>query len=303
MRKKIHIFIAAIIFSIILWGSISLSDFYYTNVDLKLVLTDFPPGFTSGSKIPDAVSLKVKGQGWKLISMNVGADTDFKVSVNRDSGKKVIGIAGNLANNRWILSDLEIIEIYPDTIACYVEKIVYRKVIVIPELELDFKPGYGLASELSYFPDSVIVSGPESFMKNLQAIKTKPVSLTALDSKRETVVGLPAVRGITYDHEIINVNLDVQRIVDRQIDDIEVEILDVPPDKEVLLFPGKIGCSVRGGIDVLGKLSNDQFKAYVYYKDLVIDTLGSVLPGIDAPTNTSVLFTKPERLRYVIKSF
>jgi len=303
LRKKIYIFIAAILFSFILWGSISLSDFYYTDVDLKLVLTDFPPGYTCGSNIPGNVSLRVKGQGWRLVSLNIGADTDFKVSVNGDSGQKVIGIASNLTDNRWILSELEIIDIAPDTIAFNVEKIISKKLPVVPQLNLDFKPGYGLASKLVFSPDSIIVSGPAGMLRKMEQIRTREIELASLDSKIQKVVLLPTIRGFTYSSQSVNVTLDIQRIIDRQIENIEVEVIDVPPDKEVLLFPNKIGCSVRGGIEVLGKLSKENFKSYVYYKDVVLDTLGSVLPQIESPPNTIVLFTKPERLRYVIKSY
>ncbi len=303
MRKKIYIFIAAIIFSFILWGSISLSDFYYTDVDLKLVLTDFPPGYTTGPSFPDQVSLRVKGQGWRLVSLNIGADSDFRVSLNGDSGKKVIGLLSNLNNNRWILSELEIIDISPDTIICDIEKIISTKLPVVPQLDLDFKPGYGLASDVTFTPDSVVVSGPANLMAELSEIKTVTTEFKSLDSGIEKIVQLPELRGFNFSNRFINLNLDVQRIIDRQIDDIEVEVLDVPPDKEVLLFPNKIGCSVRGGIKILGKLNSDQFKSFVYYKDVVLDTLGSVVPQVDAPPNTQVLFTKPERLRYVIKSY
>ncbi|MBT8380198.1 MAG: hypothetical protein KJN64_13305 [Ignavibacteria bacterium] len=303
MRKKIYIFIAAIIFSFILWGSISLSDYYYTNVDLKLVLSDFPDGYTTGSNIPENVSLRVKGQGWKLVSLNIGADSDFRVSVNADSGQKLIGTASNLTNNRWILSDLEVIDIAPDTIVFKVEKVISKLLPVVPQLNLDFKPGYGLASDLSFLPDSINVSGPVGMMRFMEHIPTKKIELSSLDNKIQKVIPLPTLRGFTFSHKNINVTLDVQRIVDRQINDIEVEVLDVPPDKEVLLFPNKIGCSVRGGIEVLGKLSREKFKSYLYYKDVVLDTVGSVIPQLEAPPNTAVLFTKPERLRYVIKSF
>lgn len=303
MRKKIYIFIAAILFSFILWGSISLSDFYYTDVDLRLLLTDFPPGYTSGSNIPGNVSLRVKGQGWRLVSLNIGADSDFKVSVNGDSGQKVIGIASNLTNNRWILSELEIIDIAPDTIVFNVEKIISKKLPVVPQLNLDFKPGYGLASDIIFSPDSIIVSGPAGMVRIMEQIRTEDIELASLDSKIQKVVLLPTLRGSTYSSQSVKVSLDIQRIIDRQIDNIEVEVLDVPPDKELLLFPNKISCSVRGGIEVLGKLSKENFKSYVYYNDVVLDTLGSVLPQIESPLNTIVLFTKPERLRYVIKSY
>ena len=86
----------------------------------------------------DNVSLRVKGQGWRLVSLKIGADSDFNVSVNGDSGQKVIGIASNLTNNRWILSDLEIIDIAPDTIVCNVEKIVSKKLPVVPQIDLDY---------------------------------------------------------------------------------------------------------------------------------------------------------------------
>ena len=303
MRKKIYIFIAAIVFSFILWGSISLSDYYYTDVQLKLVLTDFPNGYTTGSNIPDNVSLRVKGQGWRLVSLNIGADSDFRISVDADSGQKVIGIASNLTNNRWILSDLEVIDIAPDTIVCNIERVVSKVLPVLPKLKLEFKPGYGLASELSFLPDSIIVTGPAGMLKYMEHISTKEVELSLLDGKTQKVVPMQDLRGFTFSDKNVNISLDVQRIVDRQIDDIEVEVLDVPLDKEVLLFPNKIGCSVRGGIEVLGKLSKHDFKSYVYYNDVVMDTLGSIIPQVEAPQNTAVLFTKPERLRYVIKSF
>ena len=303
MKKKIYIFVAAIVFSFILWGSISLSDFYYTDVELKLELTDFPSGYTSGSNIPGNVSLRVKGQGWRLVSLKIGADSDFKVSVNGDSGKKVLGIAGNLTNNRWILSELEIIDIAPDTIICNIEKIISKKLPVVPQINLDFKPGYGLASDLLFSPDSIIVSGPASMIGKMEQVLTEEIELTSLDGKIQKILTLPVIRGFSYSSQSVNVTLDIQRIIDRQIDDIEVEVLDVPPDKEVLLFPNKISCGVRGGIEVLGKLSKENFRSYVYYQDVVLDTLGSVLPQIESPVNTVVLFAKPERLRYVIKSF
>ena len=97
--------------------------------------------------------------------------------------------------------------------------------------------------------------------------------------------------------------MDVQRIVDKQFDDINVEVLDVPPDRDVILLPNKISCSVRGGIRILGKLEKEQFRAFVFYRDVVLDTLGSVVPKIEIPTNTELMFIKPEHLRYVIKTF
>jgi hypothetical protein len=303
VRKKLYIFIAAVLFAIIFWGSISLSDSYYANIDVALKLVDFPDGYTTGSNLPDNVSIKLKGEGWKLVTLNIGAESEYRVSVESDSGLKYVNLYNNLADNRWILSETEVIDIKPDTIVFFVERIVSRKVSVLVDLSLEFKPGYGLAGNILVNPDSVIVSGPLSIMKELKEISTVRKSLSSLDNKKVVNINLPKTTGITYNNNIIKVVLDVQRIVDKQFDDIPVDVLDVPQDISVVLLPNTVGCSVRGGVNVLGNLNEDQFKAYLFYSDIVSDTLGSVIPHLELPENTSLMFIKPERVRYIIKTF
>ncbi len=303
MRKKLYIFIAAVIFAIIFWGSISLSDSYYATIDVALNLVDFPKGYTTGSNLPDNVSIKLKGEGWKLLTLNIGAESEYRVSVESDSGLKYANLYNNLADNRWILSETEVIDIKPDTIAFFVERIVSKIVPVFVDLSLEFKPGYGQASDILVVPDSVIVSGPLSIMKDLKEIYTIRKSMFALDSKKVVNINLPKKTGISYNNNLIEVVLDVQRIVDKQFDNIPVDVLDIPQDISVVLLPNTVGCSVRGGVNVLGNLNEDKFKAYLFYSDIVSDTMGSVIPHMELPENTSLLFIKPERVRYIIKTF
>jgi hypothetical protein len=303
VRKKLNIFIASVIFAIILWGSISLSDIFYTNVDVKLSLTNFPQGYTTGSLLPEKIQLRVKGQGWRLVSINAGPETEFRVSVGGDSGIHNLNLYNYLETNRWLLSDVEIINILPDSIRFFVERIISKKLPVISGLELEYKPGYGLASDIVFKPDSVVVSGPFSILKKMKEIKTTDKTLSPLDSRTETEVNMPRMNGFVYNVNLVEVILDIQRIVDKQFDNIEVNVVDIPPRKEVVLLPNKIGFNVRGGIEILGKLKPDQFRAFIRYQSLVQDTTGSVIPFLELPKNVTLQFVKPDRLRYVIRAF
>jgi hypothetical protein len=303
VRKKLNIFLASIIFSIVLWGSISLSDFYYTNIDVKLSLVNFLKGYTTGSSLPEKVKLRVKGQGWRLVSLNVGPEAEFIVSVSGDSGSQVISLYDFLESNRWLLSDVDIISIQPDSLRFYVERIISKKLPVQSDLDLEYKTGYGLASDIILNPDSVTVYGPASFLKPMQEVKTETKFLGPLDSKTETEVGLPLRNGFRYDVNLLEVILDVQKIVDKQFDNVPVEVMDIPQGKEVVLLPNKIALNLRGGIEILGKLNENQFRAYLTYQELIQDTSGSVAPEIDLPENVSLQYLKPERLRYIIRSF
>ena len=303
MNRKLNIFIASIVFAIILWGSISLSDFYYTNVNVKLTLTNFPEGYTTGSSLPEEIKIRVRGEGWRLVSINVGPDTEFKVSVGGDSSWHHINLYDYLETNRWLLSDVDIIGLYPDTLNFYVERIVSKKLPVASGLDLEFKPGYGLASKIIFKPDSVVVKGPLSFLQSRKEIQTNEIKLELLDSRISSEVSLEQNYGFIYSSNLIEVVLDVQRIVDKQFDNIPVDVIDIPAGREVVLLPNKVNINVRGGIEILGKLKAEQFHAFVKYQTLVRDTSGSILPEFLLPKNVTLQYSKPDRLRYVIRSF
>ena len=303
MNKKIYIFIASVIFAIILWGSISLSDPYYTNIEVKLTLSNFPDGYTTGSSLPEKINLRVRGQGWRLVSINVGPETEFRVSVGGDSGQHHISLYNYLESNRWLLSDVDIINLFPDSLNFFVEKIITKKLPVVSGLDLEFKPGYGLASEIILKPDSVIVKGPLSYLRSKNEIKTSTIPLGILDSRTSTEVNLHKITGFEYSASLVDVVLDVQRIVDKQFENISVDVIDIPTGREVVLLPNKVNINIRGGIEILGKLVPEQFHAYVKYQTLVQDTIGSVVPEIMLPKNVTLQYSKPDRLRYVIRSF
>ena len=303
MKKKAPLIIVAIVFSIILWGTISLSEDYYSNIEIPLRITDFPPGYTIASEVPKKMTIKLKGSGWKLFSLNVGQDVSYNVSVNGDSGLINITLLEYLTDNRWVISELEVIDIIPSSLSVSIERIIEKKVPIVSNLNLDFKAGYGLATNIELNPDSVIVSGPVSVVKNLTQLRTKELLLSSLDKKVEQRIGFIDLPGTIYGTDFVTVTLDIQRVVDKQFDDINVNVLDVPRNRDVVLLPNKISIGVRGGIDILGKLNKDQFEAFVFYRQVVLDTLGNVVPQVRLPENTNLLYLKPERLRYIIKKF
>jgi hypothetical protein len=303
VKKKIPLLIISIAFSVIIWGTISLSEEYYANVNVPLRVVGYPNGYTIGNEIPENITIKLRGIGWKLFSVNIGKDVTYNISVNGDSGFKQIKLMDHLTDNRWMLSELDIIDIVPNSLSFSIERRVKRKLPIVADLSLDFKVGYGLAKQVVLEPDSVAIDGPQSVVNSLTEIKTKAIRLSSLDKLTIKSIDFVHLPGTSYGTRFVTVNMDIQRIVDKQFDDIDVEVLDVPPDRAVILLPNKISCNVRGGIEILGKLEKDQFRAFVFYRDVVLDTLGNVIPHIEHPVNTTLKYIKPERLRYIIKKF
>jgi len=302
MKKNLHIIILSVIFSVILWMSISLSNDYYATINVPLKLNNFPQGYSTATRIPGDISVKVKGKGWKLVGVNLSSKSDYNISVN-DSGKISVNLYNYLGENQWLTSDIDVIDIAPDTISFYVEKDFKRKVSIIPDIVLNYKTGYGLATPVKINPESTIIYGPGSIVRNLTFVYTQRESFDKLDTKMTRLVPLEDLPGVIYKDKEIQVSLDVQKIVDKTFEDILVQIIDLPVDRNVVLLPNKISVSVEGGIDILGRMTKDKVKAFVNYRDVVLDTLGSVVPQIELPENTLLEYIKPDRLRYIIKKF
>lgn len=303
MKKNLQIIIISFLFSVILWVSISLSNDYYATFNIPIKLIDFPDGYTTGSDLPSTISFKMKGKGWKLIAATLTSESDYVIPVGREVGKRNVNLYNYLVENQWLSSDVEVININPDTLSFFVEKIANKKVKIVPELKFNFKSGYGLATPVKISPESTLVSGPESYLKNLKEVPTESIEFDGLDNRTTKLVALQDIPGMQYGSPSVSAVLDIQKIVDKNFNNIYVKMIDVPRDRDVVLLPNRITIGIRGGIDILGRLDTTQFSAYVNYREVVMDTLGSVLPHVVLPDNTNLIFIKPERLRYIIKKF
>src|SRR5512146_1131847 len=120
MKKNLHIIVLSVIFSVILWISISLSNDYYATVNVPVKLVNFPAGYSTASSIPDQISVKLKGKGWKLLGVNLSAKSDYSISVE-DSGRINVNLYNFLGENQWLSTDVEVIDITPDSLSFYVE--------------------------------------------------------------------------------------------------------------------------------------------------------------------------------------
>src|ERR1035438_1822140 len=210
MNKKNNIIIVSLIFSTVLWVSISLSNEYYASIKVNLKVIDLPYGYTTGSKLPSNIVIKLKGKGWKLApklsagrfhplpfniviklkgkgwklaAESLGADADFFVSAKYDSGKVNLNLYNSLSDNRWLANDVEVININPDTLCFRIERIASKKLKILPHMNLTLKQGYGLAEPVYIYPESTIVYGPWSVIKNFTSVTTEYVSYVNIDSR------------------------------------------------------------------------------------------------------------------------
>lgn len=303
MRNKIILIVISFIFAVIIWGSITLSDQFFSSYVFNIKVINTPQGYVCGVTNPSKITVKIRSKGWQLLNLNLNSGSEFYVSAGGDSGLINVDAYNQISENSWLGAGVSIIDITPRSISLKIEKIAYKKLKIEPNTDLSFQDGYGLATPIKVSPDSVLAAGPKSIIEKTNSVKTNLVIKKSLDKKTNVFTELESIPGFEFQNTKVELALDVQRIVDNLFNDIKVTVNDIPPDRDVVLIPNLISCSLRGGINIIGKITSDQIKATINYSDVVLDTIGALKPNIIVPANTKLLFVKPEELRYIIKKF
>lgn len=272
-------------------------------MDFNIKVVNQPSGYTCGIINPEKISVKLKAKGWQLLTLGLGSKQEYSVSADKDSGFIKVDPFNEINENNWLISGLSISEISPREISFKVEKLKYKRLKIDAVTDISFSDGYGLGTPIKVFPDSVLVAGPSGIIEKISTIKTDLVKLSSLDNKIKIITNLEEPKGFQLEEKKAELSFDIQRIVEKTFENIKVKIVGMPSDRDIVLIPNNISCSLRGGINILGKINSNEISASIDYREIVYDTLGSIQPKIEIPENTQLIFIKPVRLNYIIKKF
>ncbi len=303
MKRKIISISLISIFSILLWVFVSFEDEFSINLTLPIQVTGVPENLALSSISSNKVSLSLKGRGWQLAQYTLGLDPKFLIPSPQIEGEEVVSTKNLIYLNSWISSAMQISDVSPEKINVKVEKYITKKVVVVPILSLQYKPGFDVISKIVIQPDSIFISGPESIVNDFSMINTERSTLNNLERETSIKLLLNKPNYLTLETEECIVSFDVQKIVDKSFENISVQTKNIPSRYELNLSPISLAIILRGGINTLSRLKNEDITAYINFDQALNDTTGSIEPIIEIPEFTSIIDTKPKKLDYIIKKY
>lgn len=301
MKKNLPSIVVSLLLATGAWIFITLSGEFYLNVRIPIVYTNLPPNLVVDNSLPREVDFKLKGTGWKFISLYSSDDNVFTVPVSQDSINSGVNLFSLLDQNVWLSSEFSIIDIYPSRLSIKTEAVDLAMKPVVPDLVMEFEEGFGLASKVKITPEKIRVKGSARLINSISSLKTQRTTLSGLKEKTTIEVQLDPIDGVEFQPQKVFVEIDVQKIADREIEGVALTIIDGPEGKEIVLVPDEVTVVVRGGIDRIGAIKPDQIRALMNYTEMIRDSSGTAVPNIVLPDNISFIDVKPARIRYIIK--
>ncbi len=302
-RKNLKIFLFSFIFAFFTWLYISLIQIYNTelSVPLKVKMTEKQAITT---EIPKEINLVIRGKGWDLLGILVSKKVEYVLDLTnykKDTRINIMQSAGEVLN---LPLGVSIVNIYPDALDITFDNITEKIVKVQNNVRVTTKDGYIIVGSPLIEPDSIMITGATSVLSKIKYIPTENVVLENLNSKITKSVKLKDTLSnlIFYEQKTVNITYNIQLSADKEFDNISVNLINEPGDKEVLIIPPKIKLTLRGGVDDLAKVTSEDLSVSIDYKSLLKDTTGFVIPDIKMPLNLDLLKFEPEKFQYIIKA-
>lgn len=301
--KRYYIVLASLFFGFLMWGSVTLGDEYQISMDIPLVPRNIPEGRALKRSIPRTVAVRLKGTGWRMMSMLFSGTPECVLNVSSFGTSNVVLTKPTLLNNIVGITGLQIVDLDLDTLALGFDRYIERKVRVQPTIVVDCPDGYGVVGAMQARPESVVVGGAESVLRAKDSWKTENTVFSNVREPFTAEVRLDGSDSYAFHmpRKNVQVSVNVQPFAEKTLHSLTIETHAVPPNREIIFIPPKIDLIVRGGIERLASLSAGDFRVYVNYQQLLSDTTGFVQPSVDSLSGVRILAKRPERLQYIIR--
>lgn len=303
MNKNFRIFLLSFFFATALWLYISLNLSYSLDVSIPFeIQTTKSQALTE--EVPNTIDVKVKGKGWDLLNILISKDLKYSLDISKLKKDSKI-ITEQFVNERLNLQqNVSILEINPDTISINFDKVFEKLVPLKNNIVLNLKEGYSIVGNPVLIPDSVKIQGASYLLNKIKFIPTEVKVINNVNSDIQGVVNIKDTLSslIKVDLKQVNFRYRIQLSAEKNIEDIMINVLNVPQDKEVLLIPPKLNISLRGGVEQLSQITPADVIVNIEFGKIENDTLGFVIPDLIIPDETSLLKTEPQKLQYIIKN-
>ncbi len=264
-RVKLIIFIIALLF----WALVKMNQVYDYTLDIPLRVIINNPEICLKYSTPKKVRVEFTGKGLNLLRLNFNTPT-YDVDLSDESGNFVLNLPEHpeyvyFASN---LSQIVVKSIVrPHELLFELDRRVRRKVPVKIHTELQTEPGFIWVGATAH-PDSILMDGPASFIDTLTAVhleKHKYENVNLAFWEEQEIIRSPAFFSI-YKPERVNVFFDVQRLAEKVIRDVPVEVINVSPGYEAVALPSTAQLSVKGGEKILADAVAKDFRIVIDFQ-------------------------------------
>ena len=276
ISENLSVKLSSLVIAMTLWLFVVTGSEYVHVMKLPIILRNLQTGRVLAEPIPEYAEVRMRGTGRQFLN-NMLTTTFADKGIMLEMGR--IRFYYEFALEPYLRSypdrlevprdfGLELVEIIsPDTVRVRLDSFREKEVPVRPRVTISTDPGYIQVGELIIDPPRVTISGPASILDSFEELYTEEKSFEARKNNvRETiaiVIDQPQLLQISQPE--IELRASIQSIGERRVEDIEVEVRNVPENLKAIVNPPTVSIELQGGIAFLTGLTGKNIDASIDY--------------------------------------
>lgn len=273
--RDLAVFLLALLLAFSTWLLHNLSLKYSDYLTASVIARSNVEGHSDISQNSTDVIARGRTTGYKVILSAMKAHrkpviVDFASSVMKHKEDDLFYVLSSDLTEyaHLIYGDGVTVEYFvSDTLFFRFPAVDHKRVPVHPVYSVSYMPQHISDGQLEVAPDSVTLYGEAYRLENIDKVFTEPIKHADLTSDVLGVVRLEKLKDVRMSVDEVHYMLDVRRYVDITRT-LPVNVVNLPSDKTLQLFPSKATVTLKCGFPLLSDPDED-ISLYVDYEDYV----------------------------------
>ena len=249
-----------------------LSKNYAAHVHFHLTYENIPNGKVITNQLPKRIEFLINASGFDLLTFRLkSTNNPISIDVN-DNMDERNRMAKNIyrVSTRSLLSefteqlkrDVNIQSIVPDSIEFNFSTLLSRKVPVKSNVKVNFEKQFDATGNFSLMPDSIVVSGPLSYLETLHEVETADTTFDNVKNNLNQIVRLKSNNSLSSETRSVRFIVPVEKYTEGSME-IPLQVINAKSNQRLKIFPDKVTVSYLVALSNYEKVTTHQFNAIV----------------------------------------
>ena len=241
--KQWKVVILAFAVAATFWLFNSLNKEYTTSLNYPVAFVYNQDSLISVRSLPSSIDLDVTGGGWSLLRKEpIFSPDPVKIDLSNPVGVRHLSWSQVLPSIKSQIEELSINRVFQDTLRIQIEPRINKKVkLWVDSTRINMKDNFRIVSSVSMPRDSIVLTGPKSFIDTLGATYELQIVEDRIDEDFDENVALIVPRPdlISAEPSSVRTIFSVDRFDQLQIEVI-VDPINFPSDSSYRLAEEKV---------------------------------------------------------------
>lgn len=270
-KNKLKTFLFFLFLAMIYWLLTKFSKDYTAVVNANVTYEQIPINTLLAEDTPENLPFEITANGFEIIYYKLkNPAVTFPLSPYYKDTTAMVRISGDEVSRILTsqLNNTSVKNLFNGALVVQLDKIISKKVPVIPAIKIKYKEAYASLDSLVVVPDSVMVSGPSQMLKEINAVETAFTSLENVSSNvvRQVPLIAPPSAKIAVNPTSVKIALEVNEFTQKKIQ-LPVTIENLPEGVTIKLIPELVTVSFNVSVADFTTISEEDFKVVCKYTE------------------------------------